>query len=223
MGNTVTIREQQIRVPETVFVTGIGTDVGKSYATGWLAREMLLQDKSVITQKFVQTGCVDVSEDIETHRRIMGIPMQTVDLTHITAPIIFSYPASADLAAKIDGKTLDPNLITCATDELHKIYDYVLIEGAGGLMVPLKGEYLTIDYIIEKKLPVILVTNGQLGSISNTLLNLTVIAKTGIELVGVIWNPYFDKDKTIANDSKVYIAKWVEERFPGAFFIEMPN
>ena len=80
--------------PKALFITGIGTDVGKSYATGWLAKEIAATGKSVITQKLIQTGNRDVSEDIEIHRRITGIPMQSVDLCRVTAPIILSYPAS---------------------------------------------------------------------------------------------------------------------------------
>ncbi len=57
--------------PKALFITGIGTDVGKSYATGWLAKEIAATGKSVITQKLIQTGNRDVSEDIEIHRRIM--------------------------------------------------------------------------------------------------------------------------------------------------------
>ncbi|MCM1377596.1 MAG: dethiobiotin synthase [Clostridium sp.] len=207
--------------PQTVFVSGIGTDIGKSYATGWLAKRLMDNGKNVITQKFIQTGCDTNSEDIEIHRQIMGIPPQTVDLTHITAPEIFTYPASPDLAARIDGREVNLNIIDEATATLQKSYDHVLIEGAGGLMVPLKGEYLTIDYIRERKLPTVLVTNGRLGSISDTLLSLSAILHAGIELTAVVWNPHFDKDKIIANDSKEYISKWLETHFPKSHLIEM--
>lgn len=62
-------------LPDILFVTGIGTDVGKSYATGWLARELTRTGRKVITQKFIQTGNHDYSEDIDVHRKVMGIPM----------------------------------------------------------------------------------------------------------------------------------------------------
>ncbi|MDE6669985.1 MAG: dethiobiotin synthase, partial [Muribaculaceae bacterium] len=90
--------------PPILFITGIGTDVGKTYATGWLARTMMNEGLNVITQKFVQTGCTGFSEDIATHRRLMGIGPTSMDLDCTTAPQICSYPAAADLAARIDGK-----------------------------------------------------------------------------------------------------------------------
>lgn len=214
---------KDIKWPERAFVSGIGTDVGKSWVTGWVAREMAAAGMSVITQKFVQTGCKEYSEDIEVHRKIMGIPMQTVDLTHVTAPVIFTYPCSPELAARIDGGEIDFNTVDEATDTLAHIYGHVLIEGAGGLMVPLKGDYLTLDYVRDRKLPLILVTNGRLGSISDTLLNLNVIAHSHVDLFAVVWNPHFDKDKIIAEDSKAYIQHWLESRFPDTHFIIMPE
>ena len=211
---------KQILFPAKLFITGIDTDAGKSFATGWLARLIMSRNKSVITQKFVQTGNQEYSEDIEVHRRIMGIPMTKEDVEHITAPVIFTYPASPDLAAKLDGKEIDFEAISNATKTLDSRYDHVLIEGAGGLMVPLKGDYLTIDYIREHKLPVVLVTNGRLGSINHTLLSLKAIADENIELFAVLYNTYFDKDKIICEDTKQYIRNWLSSRFPQSLYLE---
>ena len=209
-----------IKFPQNLFITGIDTDAGKSFATGWLARLIMSRNKSVITQKFVQTGNQEYSEDIEVHRRIMGIPMTKEDVEHITAPVIFTYPASPDLAAKLYGKEIDFEAISNATKTLDSRYDHVLIEGAGGLMVPLKGDYLTIDYIREHKLPVVLVTNGRLGSINHTLLSLKAIADENIELFAVLYNTYFDKDKIICEDTKQYIRNWLSSRFPQSLYLE---
>ncbi len=207
--------------PDKLFISGIDTDAGKSYATGWLAAEMMKQGMNVITQKFVQTGNQEYSEDIDVHRRLMGMEMQPVDLEHLTAPIIFTYPASPDLAARIDGREVDLDLIDDATDRLRRRYDHVLIEGAGGLMVPLKDEYLTIDYVSDRKIPLILVTNSRLGSINHTLLALNAIKTYGIDLYGVIFNHHFDNDKTIAEDTHNYVRHWLADHFPDTLFIDM--
>lgn len=72
------------------FVSGIHTDAGKSYCTGWYARQLMDNGKSVITQKFIQTGNLSISEDIETHRRLMGtglMPEDTTPLDISQAPI----------------------------------------------------------------------------------------------------------------------------------------
>lgn len=209
--------------PKCLFITGIGTDVGKSWATGWLARELHRQGIDSVTQKFVQTGCVGRSEDIETHRRIMGIDPLPEDKDLTTAPQIFSYPCSADLAARIDGRRFDPEAVARATARLERRYDAVLIEGAGGLMVPLDGFYTTLDYVRHHRLPTAVVTNGQLGSISNTLLTLGALHHAGVDLWGVIYNPWFDRDKTICDDTRAYIAAWLADRHPDARFVIMPE
>ena len=198
------------------FVTGIGTDVGKSWATGWLARQFMEEGNSVITQKFIQTGNVGYSEDIDVHRQIMGIAKTQEDREFLTAPEIFSYPCSPDLASKIDDREIDFSKIERSIKILESRYDVVLIEGAGGIMVPLKGEYLTIDYIKEHNLPTIVVTNGQLGSINHTLLTLFAIEKYGIELREVIYNHHFDKDDIIWGDTIDYLKCFLKKHFPDA-------
>lgn len=204
-----------------LFVTGIGTDVGKSYATGWLAKRLMDEGRSVATQKFIQTGNVGRSEDIEVHRHLMGIQSLPEDADLTTSPIIYSYPASPDLAARIDNRPLDLSAADRSMAILASRYDDVLIEGAGGLMVPLEGDFLTIDFIATRQLPVSLVTNGQLGSVSHTLLSLYAIKQRGLRLHSLLYNPYFDKDATIAADTRIYLSRYVADRFPDASFLEM--
>jgi len=115
------------------FVSGIDTDAGKSYATGFLAREWNKNGQRTITQKFIQTGNVGHSEDIDLHRHIMGIPFTEEDKEGLTMPEIFSYPASPHLASQLDNRPIDFGKIKRATEELSERYDYVLLEGAGGL------------------------------------------------------------------------------------------
>lgn len=212
-----------IEFPPVMFVTGIGTDVGKSFATGWLAKEMINSGINTITQKFIQTGNDDYSEDIERHRIIMNMPMQDVDIDHTTAPEIFSYPASPHLAAQIDRRDINFEAIKQATEKLKSKYDCVLIEGAGGVMVPLTDDMLTIKYIADNRLPAILVTTGQLGSINHALLSLYAMKNANIDIFAVIYNPYFDKDKTICKDTIEYLKNKLSKDFPSTHFIMMPE
>lgn len=206
---------------EVIFISGIDTDAGKTYMTGMYARMLMEQGKSVITQKFIQTGNVDFSEDIEMHRKIMGTGLLPEDREGLTAPIIFSYPASAQLAARIDGRDIDLNVIENATKELASRYDVVLIEGAGGLMVPLADDYFAIDYVRQHNLPLMLVTNSVLGSINHTVLSLEAIKSRGINLRGVIYNTYFDNDRIIAEDTLGFIQRYVNRSFPKSEFVVM--
>lgn len=205
------------------FVSGIDTDAGKSYCTAWYAAQLMKEGKRTITQKFIQTGNVGHSEDIDLHRRLMGTGYLPEDREGLTMPEIFSYPASPDLASRIDQRPIDFDKIEQATQELARRYEVVLVEGAGGLMVPLKDEYLTIDYIAEKNYPLIFVTSGKLGSINHTLLSLEAIARRGITLYTVLYNLYPTiEDPTIQQDTKQYLQRYLERHFPQCRFLTVP-
>ncbi len=205
------------------FVSGIDTDAGKSYCTAWLARRLMSQGKRVITQKFIQTGNVGHSEDIDLHRRIMGTGYLPEDKEQLTMPEIFSYPASPLLASRIDRREIDFGKIERATATLASRYDTVLVEGAGGLMVPLTEDLLTIDYIARKGYPLIFVTGGRLGSINHTLLSLEAISRRGIALHTVLYNLYPDSsDKVLRDDTWEYLKRHLTRHYPHAQLMQVP-
>lgn len=207
-----------------LFISGIHTDAGKSYATGWLAKQMKSEGQRVITLKFIQTGNSGCSEDIAVHRRIMGCGTLPEDRAMLTAPQIFSYPCSPQLAAEIDDRPIDIDKIDASIAALEQSHDTVLIEGAGGLMVPLTDDFLTIDYIDSRHLPVALVTNGSLGSINHTLLSLEAIERRGIELHSVIYNTHFDSsDPRIAADTVGFIRRYLLRRHPATPLLICPS
>lgn len=208
---------------EAIFVGGIDTEIGKTVATGWLARQWIEQGREVITQKLVQTGCVGASDDILLHRRLMGCGLFDEDRDGTTMPALYAYPASPHLAARLEGRALDLEAIAGATARLRARYGTVLVEGAGGLMVPLTAQLLTIDYVARQGWPVILVTSGRLGSINHTLLSLEAIAARGIALHGIAWNSRDDgSDEVIAAESRRYIRQWMQARFPQARWYDVP-
>ncbi|MDO5569838.1 MAG: dethiobiotin synthase [Bacteroidales bacterium] len=198
----------------TYFISGIDTNIGKTIATGYVAVKLMKKGVNVITQKMIQTGNVGYSEDIDLHRKIMGIDYTVDDKEGLTAPQIFSYPCSPHLAARIDKKPVDISAIEDATKELEKRYDVVLLEGAGGLMVPVTEDFLTIDYIKKHNYPLIFVTGSRLGSLNHTLLNFEVLKNKGINLYKVIYNKYPKGDSIIEADSLEYIKNYLSKNFP---------
>ena len=205
------------------FVSGIDTNIGKSYATGVIARTWNERGVRTITQKFIQTGNVGYSEDIDLHRSLMGTGLLEEDREGLTMPEIFSYPCSPHLAAEIDGREIDFDKIGRAAKELAARYDAVLVEGAGGLMVPLPRDFLTIDYVAEQDLPLIFVTSGKLGSINHTLLSFEAIRNRGIRLHTVAYNLFpVEEDTTIQRDTENYIRDYVAKNFPEAEFLVVP-
>ena len=208
---------------ETIFISGIGTNIGKSYATGWLANRLKSERKSVITMKMIQTGNDGYSEDIELHRKIMSLPLLPEDKDFTTAPIIMAYPASPHLAAMIDKRTIDLSKIKESEEKLFQKYDTILVEGAGGLMVPITETYLTIDYVKDRNLPLALVTNGQLGSINHTLLSIEAAVRRNIEIRYVIYNDFFDEDEIIAQETRRYMDGFIKKNLPGTQFLIMDD
>jgi dethiobiotin synthetase len=206
------------------FVSGIDTNIGKSYATGYLAARWCKDGIRTITQKFIQTGNpAGYSEDIELHRRLMLTGYVPEDEELLTKPEIFSYPASPDLASRIDGRPINFEAIRHATEVLSERYDAVLVEGAGGLMVPLTPDLLTIDYIQQSGYPLIFVTSGRLGSINHTLLSFEAIKARGIQLHTVMYNLFPEcEDKLIQADTEQYIRRYLEQHFPETQFVKVP-
>lgn len=205
------------------FISGIDTGIGKTYTTGYLAKLWNAQGQKTITQKLVQTGNTDLSEDIEQHRKIMGMGWFPEDETKLTMPEIFTYPASPHLATKIDGREIDFDKIADATQQLAAKYDVVLLEGAGGLMVPLTTKLLTIDYIAAQKLPVILVTSGRLGSINHTILSLEAVKSRGLDLYALAYNLNDEsQDALISQDTAEYLKAYLATHFPNSQWIDIP-
>lgn len=192
---------QKHSIPSKIFITGIDTDIGKTIAVGLMAGFLARNGRRVITQKMVQTGCEDMAEDILTHRKLMGCGLLDEDKSGLTCPYLFRHPASPHLAAEMETRKIEPEKILAATQKLAERYETVLIEGAGGLFVPLNSRMLIIDYIKNNSLPVILVSSSRLGSINHTLLSMEAISTRGIPLMGIVYNRYGEADPAIGEDS----------------------
>ena len=190
-----------ITMHRTIAVGGIDTDVGKSYVTGLLARHLLQQGESVTTLKLVQTGCQGISDDIQLHRTLMGQPLTEFDQTGVTYPYVFPFPASPSLAARMVGATIEIATLDQAVASLQAQYQWLLVEGAGGLLVPLNQHLLLLDYYAAKGFPLILVTSPRLGSINHTRLSLEAIQHRNIHLLGLVYNLYGDHPSEIVQDT----------------------
>ena len=216
-----------------IFISGIDTDIGKTYATGMIAKALMQHGVNVITQKLVQTGVardlisgkMGIADDIITHRQLMGIPLQPCDIDSTTCPYLYEKPASPHLAAKIASETLNTDVITSATKSLQADYKVVLLEGAGGLLVPITEQLLTLDYIAEQGYPVILVTSGRLGSINHTLLSLEAITSRGLDVHSVIYNHIHDNaaqtDKQIATSTIYFLQNYLAAHYPYTHWLSL--
>ena len=194
------------------FVSGIDTGIGKTMATGLMARSLAAVGRDVITAKLVQTGNDGFSEDIAVHRAICGGVRFPEDDEGLTAPQIFKFPSSPLLAAALEGRTVDVEAISRAVRECAARHEIVLVESAGGLDVPLTDDLLSIDLAARERWPLVLVTCGRLGSINHTLLSLESAKARGMSVAGVVWNWCADADPKIEADSietvRSYLSRW---------------
>lgn len=169
--------------------------------TGLLARRLLSRGVDCITVKMVQTGCDGFSEDILEHRRICGVGELEEDKARLTAPQIFKFPSSPALSARLEGRKVDTDKIAYCVEECARRREVVLVEGAGGLCVPLSDGFLSVDFAARQGWPLILVTCGRLGSINHTILSLEAAKSRGMEVAGVVFNWCADADETIEEDA----------------------
>jgi len=156
-----------------IFVTGIGTDVGKTVVSAILT-EALEADY----WKPVQAGDLDNSDSIKVQKLISN--KQTVIYPE---GIRLNSPMSPHAAAAIDGVEIKLSDFT-----LPKTENNLVVEGAGGLMVPLNDNYLIIDLIKHLDIEVVLVSQNYLGSINHTILSIDALTNRGIKIFGIIFN-----------------------------------
>ena len=192
------------------FISGIDTGVGKTVVTGLMARWLRATGRDVITVKMVQTGNTGFSEDLDAHRALAGMDPLPEDGLGLTAPQIFSFPSSPELAARLEGRVVDLEKIAHAVAACAAAHEVVLVEGAGGLAVPLTAETLSVDFAAAQGWPLILVASGHLGSINHIILSLEAAKARGMSVAGVVYNWSPDVDPTIDADTPAVTLRALE-------------
>ncbi|MDB5091180.1 MAG: dethiobiotin synthase [Mucilaginibacter sp.] len=157
----------------TIFITGIGTGIGKTIVSAALV-EKLKADY----WKPVQSGDLDNSDTI----KVRSLITNTTSVFHPEAYRL-TQPFSPHKSAAIDGISIDKNKIIIPDTD-----NTLIIEGAGGLMVPLKDNFLMIDLIKQLNAEVILVSQNYLGSINHTLLSIDALKNHNIPIKGIVFN-----------------------------------
>jgi dethiobiotin synthetase len=122
------------------------------------------------------------------------------DISSIT-PYCFETPAAPFVASELEKKDIDIGIIRTCFNQLMDRYGRVIVEGVGGIMVPIKKDYFVSDLIKELALPVIVVCRPALGSINHTLLTINHALKEGIEIAGIIINFSRPEENTIAEQT----------------------
>ncbi len=178
---------------QSLFITATGTNVGKTHTTLQLIEAFASKGLAVGVFKPIETGVIDTAPDAtilleacqKVNKNFKNLTVQ--DITAYT----FSLPA-APFCADID-KTIDIQHIMDKHQELSKLCDILLVEGAGGLMVPITKEYMMINLIKELGAKTLLVTPSRLGCINDTVLSILALKTFDIDFEWCV-NLYEDKE-----------------------------
>ena len=173
------------------FVTGTGTDVGKTVVTALLLRALRRDGLDAVSMKPVQTGAAPSpdglrAQDLDVHRAAAGLPEATQAELALLSPYRYPEACSPHLAGRIAGAYPEIARIRAAAETLRAQHTAVLVEGAGGIMVPLDESHTMLDLMRALGYPVLLVAHAGLGTINHTLLSLDALRTAGLEVLGVV-------------------------------------
>ncbi len=165
---------------KSIFITATNTDIGKTYTTLKLLEEFSHQGYRVGAFKPIETGVSSYPQDAKKlleNSKKLNPDFNAINIDDI-CPLQFSLPAAPYVAN--NGEKIDLKKIEKSYKKLKKYCDILLIEGAGGLMVPVDKEYFMIDFIEFFNSHTLLVTHDKLGSINDTLLSLEALKKRNL-------------------------------------------
>jgi dethiobiotin synthetase len=178
-----------------IFITGTDTGVGKTYVASGIAASLRSQGVNVGVMKPAETGCRIRSGDLVPADAIRLARAAGVhDPLTLINPYRFRKPLAPSVAAEFEGKKIQAKRIMSAYRALVRKHDFMIIEGAGGIMVPLSLNYLYLDLAQAMGLPVVVVARSGLGTINHTFLTVAALKERGISIAGVVIN-YSDKRK----------------------------
>ncbi|WP_297492795.1 dethiobiotin synthase [Persephonella sp.] len=177
---------------KVIFITATDTGVGKTTVSAALAKLLKDRGKNIGYFKPVETGCDPVCSDASLLSKITGQALDEIVLYR------FSYPVSPFVAQEYEPVEIDMDHILLYLDSLKKKYDFLIVEGAGGIKVPItenEGRIITyLDLVYEASLPVLIVSRAGLGTINHTVLTVDALNSINAQIKGVIMNGYKGSD-----------------------------
>lgn len=189
---------------KTLFVTGTGTAVGKTFICAHLLWFLRNIGVAAGYQKWVSTGDRNLPADLGYCQDLAGTDPAGPRLD-LQVPYSFAMPASPHLAAELAGQIVDPERIVKSYKELRRCYEILLIEGVGGLLVPLRRDLLLADLLAGLKIPTMLVADSGLGTINHTLLTLEALRKRAIPILGVVFSDLAPRESLSAADEIIAV------------------
>ena len=171
-----------------IFITGTDTGVGKTWVTGILGAALRKQGLNLGVWKPIQSGCSYGVPEADSY--------QLKDRTDVTdpestiTPFSFKAPLAPYIASHLEKRRITSSEIIAAGNSLFGKYETLLVEGVGGLAVPINDNELIVDLAVQLNLPAIIIARPGLGTINHTLLTINYARSHGLNILGVIFNNY---------------------------------
>ena len=200
--------EKAIVLTQRIFITATNTDIGKTYATKLLIKEFTLQGYRVGVFKPIETGVIDKPIDgseLLSEARKYNPELKQLNVNEIV-PVQFRLPAAPYVAS--NAAAIDLQIIDKALHKVESHCDIVLIEGAGGLMVPIDQDKMMIDLISHFQAKALLISHCKLGCINDTLLSIAALEHAGLAYKWAL--NCRDDDNSFAEVSEPYF----KEQYP---------
>jgi dethiobiotin synthetase len=172
-----------------MFVTATGTDIGKTFVACGIIRELRARGRAVDALKPIVTGFDPQAAHMSDTGRLLAALGRAVTPDEIAqvSPFRLREPLSPDMAARIEGASIDfKALKSLCRNAIGRRKDALIIEGIGGIMVPLDGRHTVLDWMIEIGLPAILVAGSYVGTLSHTLSALDVLDRSALKIAAVV-------------------------------------
>lgn len=198
-----------------VFITGTDTGVGKTAVAAAIALHLKRTGVRVGVLKPVTSGALDmddrlVSEDAELLRWASGCTAPDQDI----APYVFRMPVAPSEAAAREGKTVEIDPICAAFERLAAKHDFLIVEGAGGLLVPLADNLLVADLAVRLALPLLIVARPDLGTVNHALMTCECARARGIDVMGVIINGQAEQPDEAGSYASRLISQYATVQVP---------
>jgi dethiobiotin synthetase len=189
-------------MPKGFFVTGTDTGVGKTVVSGALLRAARMEGLTACGMKPLETGCrkeggVLIPAD---GLFLKNVSESTEPMEHV-APCCFEFPLAPMVAAEMEGVDISLKRLRSEFEYLSGRYDAVIVEGIGGLLVPIKKDYFVSDLARDFGLPLIVVVAPFLGAINHTLLTLEHAGRAGLKVAGVVINSPRPSEGSLAEET----------------------
>lgn len=195
---------------KALFVTGTGTDTGKTYVTGLIVKKLQEAQKNPAYYKAAMSGNdrrpdgTLIPGDALAVQTMSGIDQSLTSM----CPYVYEHAYSPHLASRLEGNPVVMDVVTHGFADVTAVYDYVTVEGSGGILCPICFDEARIqleDVVKELHLSSILIADAGLGTINSVVLTAEYMKIHGLPLKGIIFNHYHPGD--VMEDDNIFMCE----------------